>query len=99
MSAVVARPPAARPAGDQRLYAPAAAERLAFIRHARELGLPVEAVRDLLRLSDVPDRPCADADRIARTHLADVERRVVALKAELERMVALCEGAGSRSAT
>lgn len=88
-------PAPARSAGNQRLYAPAAAERLAFIRHARELGFPVEAVRDLLRLSDDPDRPCEDADRIARTHLADVERRMarlIALKAELERMMARCEG-------
>lgn len=68
---------------------------MASIRHARELGFPVEAVRDLLRVSDDPDRPCEDADRIARTHLADIERRMArltTLKAELERMVARCEG-------
>lgn len=88
-------PPPARSAGNQRLYAPAVAGRLTFIRHARELGFPVEAVRDLLRIQGDPERPCDDADRIARTHLADVERRMArlaALKAELERMVARCEG-------
>lgn len=88
-------PQPVRSAGNQRLYAPAVAERLAFVRHARELGFPVEAVRDLLRLADDPERPCDDADRIARMHLADIERRMArlaALKAELERMVARCEG-------
>lgn len=88
-------PAPARSAGNQRLFDPSACDRLAFIRHARELGFPVEAVRDLLRLSDDPNRPCHDADRIARTHLADVDRRMArlaALKAELERMVARCEG-------
>ena len=50
-------------------------------------------IRDLLRLADEPERPCDDADRIARTHLADIERklaRLMALKAELERMLAQC---------
>ena len=43
-----------RSAGNQRMLS-----QFAFIRHARELGFPLDAIRDLLSLSDQPDRPCA----------------------------------------
>ena len=84
---------AARSEGGQRLYDEAARRRLAFIRHARELGFPLDAVRDLLSLADRPDQPCEAADAIARAQLAEVEARLArlqALKGELERMVEQC---------
>lgn len=83
-------PEAERSAGNQRLYDRAAQERLAFIRHARELGFGLDAIRDLLSLQDKPDQSCAAADLIARRQLTAVEDRLgrlQALKAELERMV------------
>ncbi len=86
-------PAPARTSGNYRAYGSRHLERLSFIRHARELGFPIEVIRDLLRLADEPERPCESADWIARTHLADVERklaRLMALKAELERMLAQC---------
>ena len=88
-------PDAERSAGNQRLYSRKALERLAFIRHARELGFALEAIRDLLSLSDKPDQSCAAADAIARAQLTEVESRLArltALKAELERMVVQCAG-------
>ncbi len=81
--------------GNQRIYGRADMERLAFIRHARDLGFPIEAIRDLLSLSDRPDQPCEAADAIARAQLVHVERRMEQLKAlklELQRMVAQCSG-------
>ena len=90
-------PEAARSAGNQRLYGPAVLERLRFIRHARELGFPLRAIRDLLSLSDNPDQPCEAADLIARAQLTEVEKRLAqlsALRAELERMVA-CSAHGT----
>ncbi|MDX2289791.1 MAG: helix-turn-helix domain-containing protein [Hyphomicrobiaceae bacterium] len=86
---------AERSAGNQRLYSRKALERLAFIRHARDLGFTLEAIRDLLSLSDNPDQSCAAADTIAQEQLAAVEARItrlLALKAELQRMVAQCAG-------
>jgi len=47
----------------------------------------------LLRLADEPDRPCDEADAIARTHLIAVQSRIArlqALEAELSRMIAAC---------
>ncbi len=88
-------PPPARTAGKHRIYERNHLERLAFIRHARELGFTLAAVRELLALSDEPDRPCEEVDRVARTHSHEVERRIArlfGLKAELERMILSCTG-------
>ncbi|AXC50772.1 MerR family transcriptional regulator [Paracoccus suum] len=82
-----------RSAGNQRLYGGSALDRLAFIRHARELGFPLDAIRDLLSLSDKPDQSCAAADVIAKKQLTAVKARIArltALKAELERMITQC---------
>lgn len=82
-----------RSAGNQRLYERATLDRLTFVRHARELGFPLEAIRDLLSLSDQPDQSCAAADAIAKAQLAAVQARISrlrALEAELHRMVAQC---------
>ncbi|SDH49597.1 MerR family transcriptional regulator [Roseospirillum parvum] len=87
--------PPPRTEGNQRRYGAAEVARLAFIRHARELGFPLPAIRDLLSLSDHPDQSCDAADAIARAQLAEVERRLenlTALKSELERMVDQCQG-------
>ena len=88
-------PHAERSTGNQRLYARSTQDRLAFIRHARELGFTLEAIRDLLGLSDRPDQSCAEVDAIARAQLQAVEGRIArlqALKGELERMVGHCAG-------
>lgn len=86
-------PPVARNAGNRRLYGAADLRRLAFIRHARELGFDVEAIRTLLSLQDDPGRSRAAADAIAKARLAEVVERIerlTALRAELESMVAQC---------
>ena len=77
---LLAPPP--RTTSDRRLYDDAASGRLAFIRHARQLGFDLEAIRSLLDLSDQPDRPCADANAIAARHLADVEAKIAQLEAD-----------------
>lgn len=88
-------PQAPRSEGNRRLYTQADIDRLAFIRHARELGFSLDAIRDLLSLSDNPDQPCAAADAIARRQLKEVERRITrlaSLKTELMRMIDQCRG-------
>ena len=88
-------PEPARQDNGYRDYASTHLDRLAFIRHARDLGFSLEAIRDLLSLSDKPDQSCAGADAIAKAQLAEVESRLArltALKGELERMVVQCAG-------
>lgn len=86
-------PEPVRSTGNQRLYPRAALDRLAFVRHARELGFPLDAIRDLLSLSDRPDQSCAAADAIAKSQLVATRARITrlrALEAELERMLEQC---------
>lgn len=82
-----------RTESNRRTYGPQAVRRLRFIRHARELGFEVDAIRQLLNLADDPHRPCGEADRIARAHLADIDfkvARLTALRTEVQRMVEQC---------
>ena len=82
-----------RSEGNRRHFDDGDLRRLTFIRHARELGFEIEAIRTLLTLQDDPSQPCATADSIAKARLAEVEQRIrslTALKAELELMIHGC---------
>ncbi|MDN3568851.1 helix-turn-helix domain-containing protein [Paeniroseomonas aquatica] len=76
--------------GNRRTFNADDVQRLKFIRHARDLGFDLDAIRHFLALAAHPEQPCAEADEIARAHLADVESRInrlVALRDELRAMV------------
>lgn len=86
--------------GNRRLYDTTDMRRLGFIRHARELGFEIAAIKTLLSLQDRPDQPCEMADAVARDHLVDVKRRLAslnALKSELERVQSRISKLGIRS--
>jgi DNA-binding transcriptional MerR regulator len=86
-------PKPSRTESNRRLYGDDAVRRLRFIRHARELGFEVDDIRQLLDLTDQPDRPCQEVDAIAQRHLAEIEsriRRLKALKREVARMIKEC---------
>lgn len=81
--------------GNQRRYLTSHIDRLRFILHARDLGLPVEAIRELLKLAQDPSGSCAQADAIAREQLVTVRAklaRLTELAVELERIVEGCNG-------
>jgi Cu(I)-responsive transcriptional regulator len=86
-------PPPPRTDGNRRRYEEDDVRRLAFIRHARELGFEVDDIRELLTLTAQPNRSCHEADSIASRHLQEIEQRIVkldALRSELQRMVDEC---------
>lgn len=86
---------AERSEGNQRRYGRQERERLSFIRHARDLGLTIEAIRALIELSAHPERPCAQADRIAAEQLGAVREKIAKLRRlehELERIATHCHG-------
>jgi Cu(I)-responsive transcriptional regulator len=86
-------PEPGRTEGGQRRYVEDDLDRLAFVRHARQLGFTLEQIRELLDLSDNPTRSCADVDRIAHRQLKEVEVRIArleALRKELRRMLQEC---------
>ena len=86
-------PEPGRTEGGQRRYEDDDLDRLAFIRHARQLGFTLGAIRELLELSDNPGKSCTDVDRIAHRQLKEVEARIArleALRKELKRMLREC---------
>jgi DNA-binding transcriptional MerR regulator len=86
-------PPPVRSEGNRRLYPPEAARRLRFIRHARQLGFEIDAIRCLSALAENPAQPCGEAHRLARQHLAEVEEKIARLgdlREELLHMIGDC---------
>ncbi len=82
-----------RSSGNQRRYTAKEMEKLAFIKHARDLGFSIEAIRELIELGAHPGEPCAEADRIAQDHLEQVRMRISqlqSLEAELARIATGC---------
>ena len=86
-----------RTEGNQRRYGRAEIEKLAFIRHARDLGFSIEAIAALIELQNHPDRSCLEANQMAQAQLADVRGRIArlqALETELIRISDGCTGKG-----
>ncbi|MEY8839460.1 helix-turn-helix domain-containing protein [Cribrihabitans sp. XS_ASV171] len=86
-------PEPGRTDGGQRRYGEVELDRLSFIRHSRQLGFSLDAIRELLDLSDSPERSCAQVDAVAQKQLRDVEARIArlqALRTELQRMIREC---------
>ncbi|MEI7610252.1 MAG: helix-turn-helix domain-containing protein [Rhodospirillaceae bacterium] len=84
-----------RSAGNRRLYGPHHADSLSFIRRSREFGLSFEAIRELLTLEGDPDQPCARANAIAETTIAEIDRKIAdltGLKARLRTIADQCTG-------
>lgn len=88
-------PPAPRSSGGQRRYRQADVQRLGFIRHARELGFPLETIARLLALAAHPEDSCQAVEQLVREQLVQVDRRIQqlqSLRRELALMVDRCEG-------
>lgn len=81
--------------GKYRRYEQADADRLRFVKRARDLGFSLDDVRELLALAQSsPAKPCDNVDGIARAHLAAVEEkiaRLTQLRAELTQLTDGCD--------
>ena len=80
-----------RTEGNRRFYGEADLQRLAFIRHGRELGFEIDAIRTLLILQEDRNQSCASACDIARARLEEVEQRLRSLKALRGELKAMLE--------
>lgn len=88
-------PEPTRTEGNQRIYFQQDLDRLKFIRHSRELGFPLEHIQQILLIYNSPDHSCQEVDKIAQTHLRDVEskiKRLQEMQKELKRMISQCSG-------
>jgi len=86
-----------RTTGNQRRYSAQGLEKLAFIKHARDLGFSIEAITALIGLQYHPDRSCKAATAIAESQLVDVQQKIEqlqALEVELARIARGCNGEG-----
>lgn len=81
--------------GKYRRYERADADRLRFVKRARDLGFSLDDVRELLALAKSnPAKPCGNVDQIARAHLAAVEAKIAQLtllRGELTRLTDGCD--------
>ncbi len=88
-----------RSEGNRRCYRDSEVQRLSFIRHARDLGFEIDAIRTLLALQDEPERCCGEIDAVAREHLTAIEEkiaRLTGLRREMKRILASCSSGGCR---
>jgi len=86
--------PKKRSAGNQRRYSLKEAEKLSFIKHARDLGLGLPSIRKLIELNNHPEESCNDVNEIAEQHLSLVKDKIKKLKKlekELKRITAGCK--------
>jgi Cu(I)-responsive transcriptional regulator len=87
-------PPPARTQGNYRSYGTSHLQRLSFIRRARQLGISLDDVRELLALADDKTQSCEAVDAIANSHLTVIEQKLADLNqmaTELRRMIGQCE--------
>ncbi|CEG10050.1 Mercuric resistance operon regulatory protein [Afipia felis] len=88
-------PRAARTSNGRRTYGTADVRRLSFIRHARELGFELSAVRALLDLQDHPNATCEKASQIAVAQLLAIETKISRLKILHRELTRMIEGCGN----
>jgi MerR family gold-responsive transcriptional activator of gol and ges genes len=90
-------PQADRRDSGYRNYEAADLHRLGFIRHARDLGFPLDRIRVLLGLWGDPGRSNAEVKAIARAHVEELERRARQLREMADALRTLadaCDGDG-----
>ena len=91
-------PAPARSTGNYRQYTPAHAERLAFIRHCRNLDMTMDEIRQLLQFRDAPGDDCGRVDALLDEHIEHVAQRIRELRKlerELRDLRARCTAPGA----
>ena len=92
-------PPPKRRDSGYRIYEETDVHRLRFVQRARELGFPVERIRELLQLWNDRKRPSREVKRVALEHIADMNeqiRRMRELVGTLKHLAEACEGDSRR---
>ncbi len=71
----------ARSEAGYRLFAPAAAQRIRFIKRAQAVGFSLDEIRTLLDLKFGQPATCGDVRGMVDTKLADIDAKISALQA------------------
>lgn len=86
-----------RTEGGHRLYFLDLLKRLTFIRRSRELGFPIEQIRELLRFVDEPGHTCSEVKDMAMQQARTIQEKINDLKRlqkALNDMAIRCKGKG-----
>jgi DNA-binding transcriptional MerR regulator len=75
-------PPAYRAATGYRYYTPDAVERLQFILEAKQLGLSLRQIEQILRISDAGGSPCERVTLLFRRMVERLDARIARLRAQ-----------------
>lgn len=88
-------PPPPRTNGGHRQYSSEHLKRLRFIRRCRELGFPINQVREMLKFVDEPHHTCGEVKGLTLVQLRVVDdkiRDLKRLKKALNEMYSQCNG-------
>lgn len=88
--------PPARSDGNQRRYSDDDRKRLAFIARSRDLGISLDAIRDMLQLASDPPVPENQADRIIEEQLAAIRTKIGRLRKLEGELTKLSSGTDNR---
>ena len=84
-------PHTARTEGNYRIYSPAHAERVSFIRHCRSLDMALDEIRTLLHFKDSPADNCGAVNALLDQHIGHVAQRVRELRTLEQQLKSLRE--------
>ena len=88
-------PAAQRSDNNYRVYTAVHAERLAFIRHCRNLDMTLDEIRSLLQLRDLPSPDCGEVNSLLDDHIGHVAQRIRELRTLEKDLKALRARCGS----
>ncbi|MBC8751883.1 MULTISPECIES: Cu(I)-responsive transcriptional regulator [Paraburkholderia] len=87
--------PAARTESNYRVYTSTDVEVLRFVKQARRLGFATNQIAALLALWQDRNRPSSEVKRLAKEHIAELDRRIrelTGMKETLEHLAKHCHG-------
>jgi len=88
-------PEASRTEAGYRQYSDKDVHTLRFIRHSRDLGFPIEQIRELLGLWQNRRRPSRQVKALAQAHIEELDAKLnelQAMRATLAHLVHCCHG-------
>ncbi len=83
--------PQSRTASGYRVYSQDSVKRLRFVRKAQGLGFSLQEIKELLDLSQMPEKDCGDVRARAQSKIIEIEDKVADLQAMLEALSKLAE--------
>lgn len=80
-----------------RVYSSDSVKQLRFVRKAQSLGFTLEEIKELLALSEIPEKDCGDVRDKAQHKITEIDARIsdlLAVKEALGELATFCPGKG-----